>query len=286
MVSRFFPGLGFAPIGFPGGWRSPDRQGGQASPGIAASSGPGLRRVAYIISIPILRLPAKREECSNGRCGLALGNPYGGEAPASLTSYTAVGRSKSEDALDNPLKMIAVIRGASSATVEDMFRALVDLWRPDMRLAGLVAEGHGLPDRFCNAGFLRNVTTGERFSIFRDLGPGTAVCHLDGTGAVAAAAAVRCDLAAGCDLVVLSKFGKLEAAGDGLVRAFEAAIEARVPLLTSVSPALDEAWRKFVGRPFVILPADLVEIDAWRCAVRAAVPTSRLLDDSEQLRGP
>jgi hypothetical protein len=123
--------------------------------------------------------------------------------------------------------------------------------------------------------------TGERFSIFHDLGPSTAVCHLDGTGAVAAAEAVRCDIAAGSDLVLLSKFGKLEAAGDGLVHAFEAAIEACVPLLTSVSPALDEAWREFVGRPFVVLPADLVKIDAWLCAARAATRPSQLLDDSE-----
>jgi hypothetical protein len=189
--------------------------------------------------------------------------------------------------MDDPVQMIAVIRGASGAAVEEMFRALVEKWGPNIRLAGLVAEGHGLPDRFCDAGFLRNVTTGERFPIFRDLGPSTAVCHLDGTGAVAAAEAVRCDIAAGPDLVLLSKFGKLEAAGDGLVCAFEAAIEACVPLLTSVSPALDEAWRKFLGRSFVVLPADLIETDAWlRYAVRAAAPGSRLPDHREQRRGP
>ena len=46
-----------------------------------------------------------------------------------------------------------------------------------------------------------------------------------------AAAAVRRDIAAGCDLVVLSKFGKLEAGGGGLRDAFGAAIEAGVPVL-------------------------------------------------------
>ena len=33
---------------------------------------------------------------------------------------------------------------------------------------------------------------------------------------VAAAAAVQSDIVAGCDLVLLNKFGKLEIAGDGL----------------------------------------------------------------------
>lgn len=79
---------------------------------------------------------------------------------------------------------------------------------------------HALPDRFCSAGYFRNLTTGELFSVFEDLGPGSADCHLEETGTVAAAAAVREDIAAGCDLVILSKFGKMEAVGEELLGAF------------------------------------------------------------------
>jgi hypothetical protein len=63
-------------------------------------------------------------------------------------------------------------------------------------LAGLVAESHGLADRHCQARYLRNLATGARFSIFHDPGPGATMCHLDGTGAVAAAAGVESDIAA------------------------------------------------------------------------------------------
>ena len=170
--------------------------------------------------------------------------------------------------MENTTKIIAVVRGAPNAEVQVILRALADKWRPDVRLAGLIAEDHGLADRHCQAGYLRNLTTGARFSIFDDLGPGAAVCHLDGTGAVAAAAGVQADIAAGCDLVLLNKFGKLEAAGDGLASAFRAAIVAGVPLLTSVSPAHDEAWRQFVDQEFAVLPADPAVIDLWRHAVR------------------
>ena len=170
--------------------------------------------------------------------------------------------------MDDPAKTIAVVRGAASPEIEDIFRTLVDQWRPRVHLAGLVAESHGLPDRVCQAGFLRNVATGARFSIFHDLGPGAAACHLDGAGAVAAAAAAQRDIAAGCDLVILSKFGKLEVAGAGLTDAFRAAVNAGTPLLTSVSPAHDREWRRFLGREFVVLPADSATIDAWRRAVQ------------------
>jgi hypothetical protein len=136
-------------------------------------------------------------------------------------------------------------------------------------LAGVVAESHGLADRFCQAGYLRSLATQARFSIFEDLGPGTAACHLDGGGAVAAAAAIQRDIEAGCDFVILNKFGKLEASGDDLAGAFGAAITAGLPLLTSVSPAHDGAWRQFTSREFAILPADPTAIDRWRHAVTA-----------------
>lgn len=172
--------------------------------------------------------------------------------------------------MDSSEKKIAVVRGTSSAQVEGVFETLVERWRPDFRLAGLIAEGHGLDDRACSAGYLRNIATAERFQIFSDLGPGSTACHLNGDGALAAADTVLGNIAAGCDLVVLSKFGKLEAGGEGLFQAFRAAIVSHVPLLTSVSPAFEEPWRRIAGPSFVILSAESDEIDAWRQAAMAA----------------
>ena len=169
--------------------------------------------------------------------------------------------------MDQSKQIVAVVRGAPNAEVQAILRSLADRWRGELRLAGVVAEDHGLPDRFCQAGYLRSLATGARFSIFQDLGPGVAACHLDGAGAEAAASAVERDIARGCDLVVLSKFGKLEIDGKGLTSAFRAAISAGVPMLTSVSPAHDEDWRRFVDREFATLPADPAAIDLWRRAV-------------------
>jgi Protein of unknown function (DUF2478) len=171
--------------------------------------------------------------------------------------------------MDKPTRRIAVIRGASSAEVEEVLRTLVERWRPAFRLAGLIAEPHGLADRACSAGFLRNVVGGERFSIFHDLGPGSTVCHLDGVGALSAADAVRRDIAGGCDLVLLSKFGKLEADGGGLFGAFNAALEAHNPLLTSVSPACMTQWENLAGRSYSVLPAELNRISVWWLGVRS-----------------
>ena len=72
--------------------------------------------------------------------------------------------------MDDPAKTIAVVRGQSTADVEQTFRTLVDRWQPTVRLAGLIAESHGLADRACNAGFLRNIATAERRSEERRVG--------------------------------------------------------------------------------------------------------------------
>ena len=54
--------------------------------------------------------------------------------------------------------------------------------------------------------------------------------------------------------------------GNSMLRA---ALAAGLPLLTSVSPAHEEAWRRFAEREFTIVPADLAEIDRWRRAILA-----------------
>jgi Protein of unknown function (DUF2478) len=166
----------------------------------------------------------------------------------------------------------AVVQGAPNATIQDIFHTLADRWQTSARLAGVLAETHGLADRACSAGYLRDLRTGERFPIFQDLGAGSTECHLDGGAMLPATEAVRRSIAAGCDLVLLNKFGKLEAANSGLADAFRAAIEAEVPVLTSVSPAQDAAWGRFAAPLFVTLAADPAEIEAWWQSVRPPVP--------------
>jgi hypothetical protein len=70
----------------------------------------------------------------------------------------------------------------------------------------------------------------------------------------------------------LNKFGKLEADGGGLRDAFSEAIEAGVPVLTSVAPAFAAAWEEFANSLYVVLPADADRIEAWRQATLLAQP--------------
>ena len=86
---------------------------------------------------------------------------------------------------------------------------------------------------------------------------------MDASGVLSACQAVERDIATGCDLVVLSKFGKVEAERSGLAAAFSAAIAAGAPILTSVSPKFNAAWEQFAAPFYVVLPPDLAEIERW-----------------------
>lgn len=75
------------------------------------------------------------------------------------------------------------------------------------------------------------------------------------------------DRIASADIVVLSKFGKMEATGQGLWPAFAAAKAAGKPLLTTISRRHVEAWTAFAPAA-VWLDAAVPSIERWWQAAR------------------
>lgn len=172
-------------------------------------------------------------------------------------------RRSSETHMDGTIKTVAAVEGAPSRVVQALFGDLVQRWRQYARIVGVLATDHGLDNRACSAGYLHGISKGIDFPIFHDLGSGSTACHIDGAGMASASEAVCQDIAAGCDLVVLSKFGKLEAEGRGLASAFVAAMDAGVPVLTSVSRAHLANWLQFSAPYALALPPDADRIEAW-----------------------
>ncbi len=170
---------------------------------------------------------------------------------------------------------IAVVQGADGATIQ---RLLADVltapWRP-LRIAGVIEVPESDESGVCGAETLRNIGDGTVYPIFQDLGAGSTACALDPGGVVDACAAVCRDIAAGCDLVVLSKFGKLEGeSGSGLLAAFAAAMEAGIPVLTAVSPRNQERWHAFAAPYYETIGPSLEQIAAWWTAQSAAAASS------------
>lgn len=159
---------------------------------------------------------------------------------------------------------IAALQGASSAMIQTLLdNFALRAFRQGYKIAGVIELASGESGGACGGRVVRDLSTGTVMSISQNLGRGSTACNLDPSGLIEACAAVERAIAAGADLAVLSKFGKLEADRGGLNGAFRAAIGAGLPILTAVSPAMTAAWHLFAGPLAQFIPADAGAIDAW-----------------------
>jgi hypothetical protein len=163
---------------------------------------------------------------------------------------------------------IAVVRGAASEEIQALLAAFAARLQAHgrVRIAGLIEhapEGCQGPA----PAQLRSLAGGQTFPIFQELGGGSTACALDSVSLVEAGEQVRRDIAAGCDLVVLSKFAKLEAENrSGLLAAFSDAIAAGIPILTAVAPKFQERWDAFAAPLYDFLAPTAEALDGWWAA--------------------
>ncbi|MEX5728145.1 nucleoside-triphosphatase THEP1 [Rhodovulum iodosum] len=123
------------------------------------------------------------------------------------------------------------------------------------RVAGLVQIDPRAPDSHPCDMDLRVLPDGPEIRVSQSLGAGSRGCRLD-TGALEmAAAAVGRSVAAGADLLIVNKFGKLESQGRGLCGAIAEAIGRDIPVIVGVNDLNLEAFLDFSdGLATALLP--------------------------------
>jgi hypothetical protein len=164
-----------------------------------------------------------------------------------------------------PVCPIAVIQDADAPEIQKCLADFEVRYRASIRIVGVMEVFDSLrDDGACKRSFLRSFADGQTFPLFQEFGQAADACALLPEGLISAAHAVCRDISRGCDLVILSKFGKLEAEnGSGLVPAFVAALEAGVPILTSVSSRYRPAWETFATPLFSTLGCSDDVLDSW-----------------------
>jgi len=132
-----------------------------------------------------------------------------------------------------------------------------------LKVRGLRQEdGPAVPGR-APATTLIDLANGDRHRISLDLGPGSTSCKVDTTAVAAVSRILREALRDDPDLVIVSRFGTLEAEGRGFAAEMLALMEAGVPLLTITATKHLEAWRRFTGGSAAELPVEIGAIEAW-----------------------
>ncbi len=164
--------------------------------------------------------------------------------------------------------LLAAIRcpegGSADGLLVGAARVLQD---EGLRLLGHVQHS-ALGADGCRSAVVEDLTSGEVLAITQDLGAGAQGCRMDPVALAAIAGRMLAALEGAPDLVVVNRFGKGEAEGQGLRAVIAAAVAAGIPVLTVLRPGHLAAWEAFTGGEADLLDPDEGAVLGW---VRAAV---------------
>ena len=144
-------------------------------------------------------------------------------------------------------------------------RAIEPLRERGIALAGaLQLESTDLPGRHPCDMLLQDLASGEITAIAEHRGREARGCRLDVSLLTDLAELVAYSLhSEEPRLLVVNKFGKIEADGGGLRGAIAEAVGLGIPVLVGVPARNLDRWRAFVGPLAVELPAEPAVIAAW-----------------------
>ena len=136
-----------------------------------------------------------------------------------------------------------------------------DLRRAGLRPAGIVQlRPHQRDDDRLDAVMLSNQ---QAVGLGHDRARGRHQCQLDPGGIADIARAITAAIRDGADVVIINRFGKLEAEGRGLIDLIEQAVAADIPVLIAVPEHRFAAWIKYCGGMSVRLPCRRAALDQW-----------------------
>lgn len=159
--------------------------------------------------------------------------------------------------------LVAIVY-ANEAYPQSTFERIVeDCRRRGLRVAGVLqhpvcseAAGH------CDVA-LEELTTGLRTDLFEDRGPGASGCRLDEAALAEVNGQVARSLDADPDLLILNKFGKVEAEGRGLLDLVAMAVDRGIPVVIGVPIRNLAPWRDFAGGMSVEFGDDPSQVADW-----------------------
>lgn len=108
-----------------------------------------------------------------------------------------------------------------------------------------------------------NLSNGEYTSIAQDLGEHNTSCCLDSEAVSNASHILAEARALKPDLIIVNRFGKLEAEGEGFADEMLEIMSESIPMLTVVTPQFLESWRTFSGGLGSEINPELAELKAW-----------------------
>ena len=112
-----------------------------------------------------------------------------------------------------------------------------------------------------------HIESGRQIDLMQNLGACAEGCRLDTTALAEAAGLLAQTVASGPDLVLIGRFGRIEAEGGGYLAEIGAAAAAGTPTLVGVSAKRAADWQAYAGDFAETLPFSLEAVLDWWEAV-------------------
>lgn len=163
------------------------------------------------------------------------------------------------------MKLGAIVYEAGDAkAIDALFVSLrAQLKARGCRLAGAVQHNDIGSANACAHMVLEDIVTGRSFDISVPGDKKSDACSLDPAALEDVAGHLASTLHSDIDLVIINRFGKQEALGNGLRSVVESAIAQELPVITALCSVHLASWNAFTGGEDERLPADPEALVAW-----------------------
>lgn len=169
------------------------------------------------------------------------------------------------------IPIASTVQGVNVAAIVHADHSIADSLLADFAFSLQRSGGRvrGLVQRFRGgasgkkAALLLDLGDGTTYPLFQNLGSGSVSCSVDENSLAAASVVLRRALGEKPDLVIVNRFGPLEAAGGGFVTEMLALMSEGIPVLTVVAESCLAEWRDFTGDCGVPLASTPEALENW-----------------------
>jgi hypothetical protein len=175
---------------------------------------------------------------------------------------------------DAECDVAAIVYGAHDDPDRLMLEFTRDLYRSGRRPVGVIQRGRSCHAENPGLGVVL-LSGGDAMALTADLAPHAAGCRLDAGRLADVAGRLATEIEAGADLVVINRFGRSEAEGEGLIDLIRQALAGDIPVLIAVPEQRFATWIAFSGGMNVRLECRREALDRWW---RSVAPPARRID--------
>lgn len=166
------------------------------------------------------------------------------------------------DASEAPIAVAAIVHPGKGRADEPLLQ-FVEYAQSQNRLLRGLLPGPQSGAQDCAIRTVVDLEDGTPYPISQNLGKQSTACSLDPGALLVAGSVLRRAAQSAADLVIVNRFGVLEAEGGGFSAEILELITKGYAVLTVVSEPNLDAWRAFTGGLATELPPDSTAINAW-----------------------